>query len=70
MFGKYIKQARLLAGKTQKEVSNETKLPQPTISWIENDKGIANIYDCVLLAKCYGITIDELIGNENKNNIY
>ncbi len=45
-------------------IKKATGLPQNTISWIELDKGIPNISQCVLLADYYGITIEELIGHE------
>ena len=71
MYGKEIEKARLLAGYTQKEVSAGTGIPQNTISWIELDKGIENIYQCVQLANFFEISLDELIGrtsyiDENK----
>ena len=66
MYGNNIKTARLNAGLTQKEVSSKTGIPQNTISWIELDKGLANIEQCKLLAECYNITINELIGIEPK----
>ncbi len=62
MFGEEIKRIRIELGMTQVEVSKATGIPQNTISWIENDKGIPNIYQCKLLADFYGISIDELIG--------
>lgn len=62
MYGQSIKAARINAGLTQKEVSAKTGIPQNTISWIELDKGLANIEQCKLLAECYNITINELIG--------
>lgn len=65
MYGKAIKSARLESGFTQVKVSKETGIPQNTISWIEKDKGLANIYQCVKLAECYGISLDELIGRNN-----
>lgn len=64
MYGKEIKEARIESGKTQMEVSRATGLPQNTISWIELDKGVPNIHQCVLLADYYGISVDELIGHE------
>ena len=64
MYGKNIKAARINAGLTQKEVSVKTGIPQNTISWIELDKGLANIEQCRLLAECYNVTINELIGIE------
>lgn len=67
MFGNEIKKARNICGATQMQVSQATGLPQNTISWIELDKGIPNIQQCILLAQYYGITIDELIGLEPKD---
>ena len=64
MYGNEIKKIRTERGITQTEVAKATGLPQNTISWIEKDKGIANIQQCVLLADYYGITIDELIGRK------
>ena len=64
MFGKEIKQIRIEHGVTQTQISEATGIPQNTISWIESDKGIPNIYQCKLLADFYGITIDELIDRE------
>lgn len=68
MFGEEIKQNRIERGITQKQVSEATGIPQNTISWIENNQGIPNIYQCILLADYYGITIDELIGRDAPKN--
>lgn len=62
MYGEEIKNARKMRGLTQKQVEAATGIPQETLSWIENNKGIASIHQCVLLAEFYGITVDELIG--------
>ena len=64
MYGKQIKAIRLQMHYTQNEVSNATGLPQNTISWIETDKGIPNIQQCIKLADFYGITLDELVGRD------
>lgn len=66
MFGKEIKNIRISYGATQLQVSKSTGLPQNTISWIELDKGIPNILQCVKLADFYGISLDELIGRNIK----
>ena len=47
------------------EAAERTGLPQSTISWIEQDKGVPNIQQCVILANLYGMSIDELIGRED-----
>ena len=67
MFGKEIRNARIAAGVTQTEVAKATGIPQNTISWIELDKGIPNIQQCVLLADYFGISVDELIDHETKS---
>ena len=64
MYGKEIKAMRLKYKYTQSEVSQATKIPQNTISWIESDKGIPNMNQCVLLADFFECTLDELIGRE------
>lgn len=68
MYGKEMKNIRISQNYTQKQVAEATKIPQNTISWIELDKGIANIQQCVLLADFYGISIDELIGRDKIPN--
>ena len=67
MFGNEIKKIRLERGLTQTELAKATGLPQNTISWIESNKGVANILQCKILADYYKISIDELIGREHKN---
>lgn len=64
MYGTEIKNARMTNGATQTQVAKATGLPQNTISWIELNKGIPNIQQCVILADFYGITLDELIGRD------
>ena len=64
MYGKEIKNMRISFGVTQSQVAKATGLPQNTISWIELDKGIPNIQQCVILADYFGVSIDELIGRE------
>ena len=72
MYGQEIKAIRKEQNHTQAEVSKGTGLPQNTISWIESDKGIPNMHQCILLADFYGITLDELVGRDyerNKNTV-
>ncbi len=69
MFGEEIKQIRIERSITQAQVSEATGIPQNTISWIESDKGIPNIYQCKLLADYYGISIDELIGRDTNKKL-
>jgi len=62
MYGKEIKSVRIASGMTQTQVSKATGIPQNTISWIEHDKGIPNVHQCVLLADLFEVTLDELLG--------
>ena len=64
MFGEEIKAIRKAHGYTQAQVAKATGIPQNTISWIEADKGIPNVQQCVLLADFYEISVDELIGRD------
>lgn len=64
MYGKEIRQLRKSLNYTQTQVAEAIGIPQNTLSWIESDKGIANIHQCVLLANFYGVSLDELIGRE------
>ncbi len=68
MYGKEIRQLRKSLKYTQMQVSQATGIPQNTLSWIEADKGIANIQQCVLLANFYGVSLDELIGRDFVEN--
>ena len=70
MYGKAIKAIRLTNGLSQSQLAKETGIPQNTISWIESDKGIANIFQIVKLADYYGISVDELIGCDFTSNNY
>ena len=65
MYGKEIKAMRLKYKYTQSEVAKATNIPQNTISWIESDKGIPNMHQCVLLANFFECTLDELIGRNS-----
>ena len=67
MYGNEIKRIRVERSLTQTQVSKATGLPQNTISWIESDKGIANIQQCILLADYYDISLDELVGRDYNN---
>ena len=69
MYGKEIRLIRKSFNYTQAEVARATGIPQNTISWIELDKGLPNIQQCVLLADFYGISLDDLIGRDVKEKL-
>lgn len=62
MYGDEIKAHRIGYKLTQMELSNKTKIPQQTISWMEKNKGVPKIDILVQLADFYKISLDELIG--------
>ena len=64
MYGKEIKDIRKAHKKSQVEVAIATGIPQTTISFIESDKGIPNIQQCIKLADYYGISLDDLVGRD------
>lgn len=66
-YGDYIKQARLEKGKSLLQVEKETGISNQNISRWERNEVLPNIDFCVKLARCYGVTLEELIGlNENQ----
>ena len=65
MFGNEIKDIRITGGVTQSQLAKATGIPQNTISWIESDKGIPNVQQCLLIAKFFGCSIDYLIGRDD-----
>lgn len=66
MYGNQLKEQRKLRNITQMELSKGTGLPQSTISWLENDEGIPNIQQCIIISQFYGITVDELLEETKK----
>lgn len=64
MIGKNIKNIRITNKVTQTELAKATGIPQNTISWIELEKGLPNIEQCIKLADFYKISLDELVGRD------
>ena len=61
-YGDYLKQNRLVKGKSLLQVEKETGISNQNISRWERNEVLPNIDFCVKLAKCYGVTLEELIG--------
>lgn len=59
--GEALKQQRLSAGLSQSQLARETGIKQQNISRWENGTHIPDIAQCAILAKYYGISVDELI---------
>lgn len=66
-YGDALKEHRLANGKTLMDVERATGISNANLSRWERGEVIPGINFCELLADYYGITIDELIGRENKN---
>jgi transcriptional regulator with XRE-family HTH domain len=65
--GKELKELRLSSGKSLLQVEKETGISNQNISRWERNEVLPNIDFCVKLARCYGVTLEELIGlNENQ----
>ena len=60
--GEALKQQRKQWGMTQSQLAKATGIKQQNISRWENNTHIPDVLECAILAKFYGITIDELIG--------
>lgn len=60
--GEGIKQQRLRLGITQSELARGTGIKQQNISRWENNTHTPDIVQCVVLAKYFDITLEELIG--------
>ena len=65
-YAEALKYHREKNGYTQSALARETGLKQQMISWWEAGKGLPNIDFCVQLAEFYGITLDELVGRNEK----
>ena len=66
--GQNIKNHRISAGITQGEIAKATGISQQAQSTWENGIKIPTAEKCITLADFYGISVDELIGHEVKNN--
>ncbi len=60
--GEGLKQQRMRLGISQSELAKATGIKQQNISRWENNTHIPDVMQCLILAKYYGITIEELIG--------
>ena len=65
--GKTIKELRIITGKSLMQVERETGISNQNLSRWERNEVLPNIDFCVKLARCYGVTLDELIGFDEQN---
>lgn len=59
-----IRMLRKKNGVSQKELSEGICVPQQTISCWEIERNEPTIYNCILIADFFGITLDELCRGE------
>lgn len=65
-FGKKLKERRKELGLTQKDLANVLKITSSAVNHYENGNRKINIDMLNKMASCLDISVDELIGNENK----
>ena len=65
-YGKYLKYHREQNGISQRNLEKQTGIKQQNISRWENDEAIPSIENCEKLADFYGITLDELVGRDER----
>lgn len=61
-FPSKLKQARINTGFTQREISNETGISQPSIAQYETGSREPDIETIGILADFYGVSVDWLLG--------
>ncbi|WP_282209413.1 helix-turn-helix domain-containing protein [Parvibacter caecicola] len=67
MDGKKLKRIRMERGMTRRQVEDVTGISQGTIMSLECGKTTGgNIGTAVALAKCYGVTVDELLADDGR----
>lgn len=75
MIGNELKESRIDAKKSVYDVERETGIHNSQIYRWEQNKNEPSISQCIKLADCYGISLDELVGRkyghtiERKTNI-
>lgn len=64
--GKSMKENRLFFKMSQSQLAKITGIKQQNISNWENNIHIPDVIECLLISKVYGITIEELIGVDER----
>lgn len=65
-YGDYLKYHREQNGISQRKLEKQTGIKQQNISRWENNEAIPSIENCEKLADFYGITLDELVGRDER----
>lgn len=64
--GDRLKMFRQNEGLTLRKLAEETGVHWMTLSNAENNHSIPNLFNLLILAEYYGVTVSELIGEEDK----
>lgn len=64
-----IKKERLLREKTQDDMAQLLQINRATYGFYENGKVLPPIDKILILANYFGVTIDYLVGNEEKTDV-
>lgn len=64
--GDRLKMFRHNEGLTLRKLAEETGVHWMTLSNAENNHSIPNLFNLLILAEYYGVTVSELIGEEDK----
>lgn len=67
ILAKRIKNERLNVGKTQEEMAKLLGIQRAAYGYYENGKTLPPIDNVLILAKFFGVSIDYLVGNEERN---
>ena len=65
-YGNYLKSERLLRKISQEQLAKAIGVTQQAISLNENDNNEPTIGICEKIADFYGISLDELVGRDEK----
>ena len=65
--GEHMREARLKAGLTLRELGRISGVPFGTINRLENERNNGSIQTIELLADALGLTIDEYTGHERRS---
>lgn len=68
-YGENFKYYREEKGLSQRELAKKTGISQQAFSCWERNERTPNMDDCIILANFYGISLDELVGREIKDEI-
>jgi transcriptional regulator with XRE-family HTH domain len=66
--GEKIKELRKRKGMSQEKLAKKVGVNISTVCWWETQRTEPSIFNCILLADVFGVTLDELCCREVKKN--